>query len=73
MLRNSLANDVCIPVRVCDISCVCGICQGAASAFTALCEAVVSWRTIHNDALTMELTRIMQMYKAKLVRNPQQP
>lgn len=36
-------------------------------AFTALCEAVVSWRNIHNDALTMELSRIMQMYKAKLV------
>ena len=50
-------------------ACVGGT-QGAVAAFTALCEAVVSWRAIHNDALTMELSRIMQMYKAKLVSAP---
>ena len=42
--------------------------QGAAVAFTSLCEAVVSWRDIRHDGLLTKITRIMQMYKAKLVR-----
>ena len=37
-------------------------------AFTSLCEAVVSWRDIRHEGLLTKITRIMQMYKAKLVR-----
>ncbi len=42
--------------------------QGAAVAFTSLCEAVVSWQHIRHEGLRTKITRIMQMYKAKLVR-----
>ena len=42
--------------------------QGAAVAFTSLCEAVVSWQLIRHEGLRAKITRIMQMYKAKLVR-----
>ena len=39
-------------------------------AFTSLCEAVVSWQAIRHEGLLAKIIRIMQMYKAKLVRRP---
>ena len=41
--------------------------QGAGGCFTALCEAIVSWRHVGCEGLHNELTQLMQGYKAQLV------
>ena len=41
--------------------------QAGAGAFTSLCEAVVSWKSVTNEGLLGEMRRVMGGYKGQLV------
>ena len=42
--------------------------QAALTSWVQLCEAMASWRVIHDEGLRNELTLLMQAFKANLVR-----
>ena len=41
--------------------------QAALTSWVQLCEAMASWRMIHDEGLRNELTLLMQAFKANLV------